>query len=291
VRTLITGGTGHLGAELARQAVRAGHEVTATYATRPGTVPGASWRFLDIRDRAEVMTCARETRPDLVLHTAYRQSDWVTTAVGAAHVASAARGTGARLVHVSSDAVFSGEAVHYGEAAVPDPITPYGAAKAAAEVAVAALDPAAVIARTSLIVGDGGSQHESLVRDLVAGRRDGVLFTDDVRCPVHVGDLASALLELAASARAGIHHVAGADAVSRHELGVLIAHRDGLDPASLRAASRRETGIPGPLDVRLDSTRTQQALRTHLRGARQFLHRPAAPAAPPPPSGPLRELR
>lgn len=271
MRILITGGSGYLGAELARQARGAGHHVVATYATRAGNVSGVEWRFLDVRDRAGVLACAGAVRPDLIVHTAYRQSDWVTTAEGAAHVAAAAAATGARLVHVSSDALFSGEAIHYDETTVPDPITPYGAAKAAAEVAVAALDPSAVIARTSLIVGDGDSQHESLVRDLVSGRRDGLLFTDDVRCPVHVGDLASALLELGASPRAGVHHVAGADAVSRYELGVLVARRDGLDPAALRAGSRREQGIPGPLDVRLDSTRTQHVLRTRLRGARQFL--------------------
>jgi len=271
MRILVTGGTGYLGAELARQAQGAGHDVVTTYATRAGTVPGVEWRFLDIRHGAGVITCARDLRPDLIIHTAYRQSDWVTTANGAAHVATAAVATQARLVHVSSDAVFSGEAVHYDETAVPDPITPYGAAKGAAEVAVAAIDPTAVIARTSLIVGDGDSQHESMVRDLATGRRDGFLFTDDVRCPVHVGDLATALLELAASTRAGIHHVAGADAISRYELGVLIAHRDGLDPESLRAGSRRELRIPGPVDVRLDSTSTQQVLRTQLRGAKQFL--------------------
>ncbi|WP_369406279.1 hypothetical protein [Nocardiopsis trehalosi] len=36
----------------------------------------------------------------------------------------AAAGRAARLVHVSSDAVFSGAQVHYDEAATPAPITP-----------------------------------------------------------------------------------------------------------------------------------------------------------------------
>jgi dTDP-4-dehydrorhamnose reductase len=274
MRILITGGTGYLGAEIARQASGAGHHVAATCATRAGDTPGVDWRFLDIRDPAEVIACTTDLRPDVVVHTAYRQSDWRTTANGAAHVAAAAVASRARLVHVSSDAVFSGEAVHYDETAVPDPITPYGAAKGAAETAVAALDPSAIIARTSLIIGDGDSAHESIVHALAAGRRDGFLFTDDFRCPIHVSDLASALLELAASEHAGVHHVAGADAVSRYELGLLIAHRDGLDPAALRPGNRKEMGIPSPLDVRLDSTRTQQLLCTELRGASQFL-RPA----------------
>ncbi len=115
---------------------------------------------------------------------------------------------------------------------------PYGAAKAAAETAVRPILPAATIARTSLITGDGRSPLEALVRDIASGRNAGVLFTDDIRCPVHVADLAAALLELAALGLRGMQHVAGADAVSRHELGCLIARRDGLDPARLPTATR-----------------------------------------------------
>jgi dTDP-4-dehydrorhamnose reductase len=118
------------------------------------------------------------------------------------------------------------------------------------------------------------------VRALASGAVTGALFTDDVRCPVQVADLASALLELAASPFAGIHHVAGADAVSRHELGVLIARRDGLDQTALPAGLRAGTGLPGPVEVRLDCTWTQSRLTTRLRGARAFL------AAPP--TGPAR---
>jgi dTDP-4-dehydrorhamnose reductase len=150
-------------------------------------------------------------------------------------------------------------------------VTPYGAAKAAAETAVKGIARAAVIARTSLIIGDGDSKHERLVHELAAGAVAGLLYTDQVRCPVHVADLAAALLELAAAPHAGVCHVAGADAVSRHELGLLIAARDGLDPSALRAGTRPAAQLPSPLDVRLDSSRTQARLTTRLRGAREFL--------------------
>ncbi|TDE00926.1 SDR family oxidoreductase [Jiangella asiatica] len=270
---LIAGGSGFLGCELARQARAAGHAVTATFATRAGHFPGIRWLAMDLRHDDEIASALRETRPDVVVNAAYRKADWATTADGAIGLALAATRHGSRLVHVSSDAVFSGADVRYDESASPDPINPYGAAKAAAETAIRLLAPAAVVARTSLIIGDGDSVHEEAVHELATGRRHGVLFTDDIRCPVHVADLAGALLELAASDRSGVCHVAGSDAVSRHELGVLIAERDGLDASALATGRRADTGPPGPLDVRLDSTRTQRTLRTALRGARDFLRR------------------
>ncbi|WP_310526556.1 sugar nucleotide-binding protein, partial [Nocardioides sp.] len=94
---------------------------------------------------------------------------------------------------------------------------------------------------------------------------------DEQRCPVHVTDLAAALVELAGNDLQGVLHVAGAQATSRLELGRLIARRDGLDPASLRGTSRAAARVPGPIDVRLDSTRASQVLNTRLRGAEEFL--------------------
>ncbi|MEU9111729.1 sugar nucleotide-binding protein [Streptomyces sp. NPDC048483] len=270
---LIVGGSGFLGRELAQQASATGHAVTATFATRAGDIPGIHWLSMDLRRSEEIAPALRETQPDVVINAAYRKADWATTADGAICLAMAATSHGSRLVHVSSDAVFSGADVRYDESATPDPITPYGAAKAAAETAIRLCAPAAVIARTSLIIGDGGSVHETFLHDLAAGRRNGVLFTDDIRCPVHVADLARAILELAASDHAGVCHLAGSEAVSRHELGVLIADRDELDASVLTAGCRAGTGSPGALDVRLDSTRTQRTLRTTLRGARDFLRR------------------
>ncbi|HTJ38190.1 MAG TPA: sugar nucleotide-binding protein [Dactylosporangium sp.] len=173
-----------------------------------------------------------------------------------------------RLVHVSSDAIFSGRAGReYTESDEPDPIYPYGAAKAAAETAVRAIDPFAAVVRTSLILGDGNGAHEHLTHDLVAGRVDGALFVDETRKPVHVDDLAAALLELGLGNFAGVINVAGVDAVSRYELGVLVARRDGLDADRIPSAT--SSGRPG--DIRLDVTLATQLLRTRLRGAHEFM--------------------
>lgn len=277
MRLLVVGGSGLLGQEVVRQARRAGHQVTATFHRREIS-PGS--RRLDIRRRADVAALVADVRPEVIINAAYLQADWATTAEGGMHVAAAAGE--ARLVHVSSDAIFSGAADRYDETATPDPITPYGAAKAAAEVAVRGPVADAAIVRTSLIIGPGksptardagGSAGESLierfVRDLATGVREGVLFTDDIRCPVHVSDLAAAILEL--THVPGVHHVAGPDAISRHELGVLIARRDGLDEHALPTALRAASGLPGALAVRLDCAVTQSRLTTRLRGARDFL--------------------
>jgi dTDP-4-dehydrorhamnose reductase len=263
VRLLVTGGRhGYLGRHVVEAARAAGHDV----------VPVGS-ADADVRDAAAVHALLDGVRPDAVVHTAYVQSDWHVTATGSAHLAVAAQRWGARLVMVSSDIVFSGEDLVYDEAAPPDPITAYGAAKAAAETTVLAVCTDAVVARTSLILGDGRSQHERLVHAL-AGGADGVLFEDEGRCPVHVADLAAALVELAGRDVTGVLHVAGGDALSRLDLGRLVARRDGLDAGALRGGSRVALGVPGPVDVRLDSTLARDVLRTRLRGAREFLAAP-----------------
>ncbi|MFH9613304.1 SDR family oxidoreductase [Streptomyces pratensis] len=272
---LIVGGSGFLGSELVRQATGAGHRTAATYRTRPGKAGQVTWHALDLRDPESVDAVVAEVRPGLVVNASSGGADWATTAEGPVRLAMAVARYGGRLVHVSSDAVFSGTRVHYDESCLPDPITPYGAAKAAAETGVVLVQPGAVVARTSLIIGDGQSGHEHAVHRLVAGARTGVLFTDDIRCPVHVTDLAAALMELASGHTSGIHHLGGNQALSRHELGILIARRDGLDGSRLPAGLRADSTHAGALDVRLDSRATQRKLRTTLRGARQFL----APAA------------
>ncbi|MFI9600032.1 SDR family oxidoreductase [Streptomyces sp. NPDC052043] len=280
MRVLVVGGSGFLGQELVRQVVGRGWTAAATHRSGPGSGPAVDWYRVDLRHPRRFEDVLADVAPDAVINASNGQADWAVTADGAAHVANAVANRGCRLVHVSSDAVFSGADVHYGEDALPDPVSPYGAAKAAAETAVRVFLPDAAVVRTSLIIGHGRSAHERAVHALAAGTRTGVLFTDDTRCPVHVVDLAAALLEITESGAPGMFHVAGPDALNRHDLGVLIARRDGLDPDRLAPGLRSDVAPPGNLDIRLACRATQSGLRTRLRGAHEFLAVRAGPRTP-----------
>lgn len=270
MRLLVVGASGFLGAQVCRQAVGAGWSVVGTYHSGPVEVPGVETRRLDVTDRTAVRELVARVRPEAVVGTPYRYGDWAVTADGAAHVAYAAAEAGARLVHVSSDAVHAGRPEPYADDEPPSPIFPYGAAKAAAETAVRVLDPGAVLVRTSLIVGEGSKQIQ-LCREALAGRAS--LFTDELRCPIDVTDLAAAVLELLGTDYAGPLNVAGPDAVSRAELGLLVAAHAGIDPAGMKTTSGAAAGVLRPAEVRLDSTRAAGLLGTRLRGVRELLTR------------------
>ena len=232
---------------------------------------GASRRTgLDITDRAAVLSLFASVRPAAVINVAATlgnaggsaAASWPVNVRGAAHVAAAAAAVGARLVHVSSDAVHAGRPEPYTEADDPSPVFPYGAAKAAAEAAVYAVCPDAVLARTSLIVSDGTaplSRHEETALAMTRGEIPGALFTDEIRCPVPVGGLAAALLTLAAADLTGVINVAGPEPMSRHDLGVRTARRNALDPSDVPAARLSESRATRPAEIVLD---TSHLLRT-----------------------------
>jgi dTDP-4-dehydrorhamnose reductase len=276
-RLLITGGTSYLGREVLRQARTQGWHISAThYSQSPAEAADVAWLPLDIREAGAVDRVVENVRPDAVIHTAFQQSGpdmWDTTALGTHNVASAARTAQARLIHLSSDVIFDGERVlPYTEDDSPDPIIPYGTAKADAEHFVTTAHPEAIVVRTSLIYGFAPiDRHTQFILDIAEGRSAAQLFRDEYRCPIFVGDLAGALLELASTNYRGIIHIAGTECLSRYEFGRLLAAFHGYDPARLSSGLSADQDTRRPRNCQLDVQRARELLRTPLRGIREVL--------------------
>jgi dTDP-4-dehydrorhamnose reductase len=255
MRVFVTGLRGYLGRAIA--------------ALEPDAMGILGRASTDIRDPEAVAAVLDGARPDAVIHTAYLQDGPDAPSInvdGSAVVARAAAQRGLRLIHLSTDVVFSGRLGRPIREDDPvDPVTDYGRTKADGEAAVAAAHPDAAIVRTSLIYGGAElSNHEQRALDPSM-----TFYEDEIRCPTAAPDLAAAVLELAARPDVrGPIHVAGADAVSRLEFARLVAATNGRTPDAIRSA-RRPPDRPG--DLTLDCGKAQSLLATRLRGVREVL--------------------
>ena len=269
---LIVGGTGFLGAELVRRAARRGHTTHATHRQRPiaaDVALTATWHPLDVTDAEAVAALVDAVRPDVVANAAYQQNGPDVDAicnVGAASLASACAAVDARFVHVSTDLVFDGTLGRsYTEADEPSPIMAYGQAKLDGEQSVLDALASALVVRTSIIYGSPDAPQEQLMRRALAD--DSIaFFTDEYRSPVHVTDLAEALLDLADTAAAGVLHLGSASRVDRHAFACALARHAGCDAAALGSRTQDPALGPRPADVSLDSSAAATVLGRALPG-------------------------
>ena len=286
-RILLTGASGFLGSALRRRARGRGPLVPAGRRV-PAGESRAAWCTFDVRDAAATRAAVLEVRPDLVVHAAatMQAEDLEEVIVaGTRAVARAAREAGAKLLHLSTDMVFDGEDPPYDEASVPSPNTPYGAAKARAEAgARAAGEP--LVVRTSLLFAAG--DEDPRTRDLSERLRRGeevVLFTDEVRCPAFVDDVAEslwlAIADVLDGSRPipGVAHLMGPEAMSRWEFGARLLDHLGLATTGVRPGTIRESGLVRPRDLTMRAPHTPARWRAPIRSPRLVLT-PANGGAP-----------
>jgi len=214
VRALILGGTGMLG-----------RAVTAEVRRRGGAALAPSRAQADITDRERLVTLARSFRPGVVINCAAftqvdaceEREDYATAVngTGAGHAAEAAEAVGARLLHLSTDYVFDGEAREpYPEEAPTAPRSAYGRSKLAGEVAVAGYE-SALIVRVSWLFGPGGpSFPATMLRLIRQGQRTLKVVEDQVGGPTYTPFLARALCDLAVTGETGRLHYQNREPVS-----------------------------------------------------------------------------
>ncbi len=269
----ITGANGLIGNYLVQTAPRFAPRWRARALTRDQ---------LDLADFAAVRREFQKDQPQLVIHCAA-----VSTVVAAQKNPDLARrvnvdvtallaGLAADIpfVFFSTDLVFDGRKGNYAEADAVNPLHIYGETKAAAEQIVLK-NSRHIVVRTSLNGGTSRAGNRGFNEDLRFAwqtKRGMTLFTDEFRSPIFAGETARAVWELANQGRTGLFHVAGAEKLSRWQIGQLMAARwPQLNPKITPGSAADFPGPPRALDTSLNIAKVQKVLTVPLPGLTGWL--------------------
>ncbi|CAL8972124.1 dTDP-4-dehydrorhamnose reductase [Cellulomonas sp. T2.31MG-18] len=247
VRWLVVGAAGMLGRDMVAAASGAGYSVRGVDRE---TVDITDPRSVDATLQADgydvVVNCAAWTAVDAA--ESEEASAFAVNAVGPALLARAARRTGSRLVHVSTDYVFGGDAASpYAEATPPSPRGAYGRTKAAGEWAVRAEQPDHLVVRTAWLYGAGGRCFPRTMARLAAERDEIAVVDDQVGQPTWTVDLADLVVRLVqGGAPAGTYHGTSSGATTWFEFARAVMGSAGFSPEKVRPTSSATLALAAP---------------------------------------------
>jgi dTDP-4-dehydrorhamnose reductase len=259
---------------------------------------GVAHADLDIADAAAVGALLSERRPAGVLNAAgFTHVDRCEREPGAAArgnaegpaiLAQACRVAGIRLVHVSTDYVFSGQGQRpYREDDPPAPRSTYGRTKLEGERAVLAASPSFLVVRTSWVFGQGRN-FVAAILDQAARRRSGELsgplrvVDDQIGRPTYAVDLAEGLWRLVEVDASGLYHLANEGAASWWDLARFCLDLAGCRDLEIQRISTGDLKVdaPRPAWSVLDTSKAGSqgvVLRHHRDAVRAYLGSDASP--------------
>ena len=248
MRWLVTGARGQLGTDLQRVLADSTDEVRAV-----------GHAELDIAASRAVTRVIAEFEPDVVFNAAAytavdaAESDedaaYRVNAMGPAVLARTLATHGGRLIHISTDYVFAGDATRPYE--VDDPTGPksaYGRTKLAGEQAVRELLPErSYVVRTAWVYGATGANFVKTMARLERERNTVSIVDDQRGSPTWSADLARALIELGRSdTRAGIYHCTGTGETTWFGFARAIFENLGADPERVLPTTTDAFPRPAP---------------------------------------------
>lgn len=223
MKTLVLGSNGQLGQALADTSPDGANTI------------GLDLPELDVTSAEALLKVCRKTRPAVIInaaaYTAVDQAESeaeLATAVnveGPRHIALAAHESGARMIHISTDFVFDGEATTpYRPDATTNPVSVYGRTKRDGEKAVLEAMPVhAVVVRTAWLYSKTGGNFVKTMLRLMSERDELSVVADQRGTPTWADSLAEAVWALATRTYLnGIYHWTDAGECSWHEFAVAI---------------------------------------------------------------------
>ncbi len=244
-KIFITGGTGLLGHYLLKD-IPQNIEVSATYFPEnknDSIIENCDKYCVDVCDEDMVLSTVERIKPDCIIHTAsIGRVDYIeknkdeakkVNMGGMENIIKACKKSGAKLIYLSSNAIFDGNDPPYREEDEPNPLSYYGQLKVNNEIVLKQSGIRYSIVRPILMYGwNLDVERKNPVTWLVDLLKENkpVNIVSDIFCnPLYAKDCADVIWKIIELDKKGIFHVAGEDEISRYDFACLTAEVFGLN--------------------------------------------------------------
>lgn len=251
-------------------------QITATYHSSIPQGLGCAFIPLDITDAAAVSRLCLDTKPELIIHTAgaanvdFCQNNpdlgYLGNVTGTKNIIETCQAGRIRLIHISSNAVYRGDAPPYGEDSPTEPVNVYGKQKKESDQLVKNSGLNWTIIRPILMYGWSRpwSRRDFVVWILenLKTQKQISLVTDIFENPLSAEVCARAIWKCAENNFTGEFNLAGQDTLNRYQLGQEVAKIFGYD-AGLILPVKNESFkniAPRPANTSFDASKISKAL-------------------------------
>ena len=271
-RILITGVSGLLGNNLAYY-FREDNQITGLYFGHPVTIPDVETRCLNLLDYSETRALVLKLRPDVVMHCASKtdvdqmesekEEGWQANVLATRVLLDALRDLDAKVIHISTDSVYSGLNGPYDEDMEPAPCNWYGKTKLESERLVSQRS-GSLILRTNLY-GWNIQEKMSLAEWFLERLQTDEFtmgFADARFSSIYTFLLAEIIEKCLKRDLVGIYNCACRDSWTKYEFGQQIAEIFGFESEKVLPTSLDDvrSGAKRGKDLRLNVGRLETEL-------------------------------
>ncbi len=274
---LITGATGLLGKSLIESNSRP-HKIIGVYIGKYKISDSENVRYysVDICDKRSMDKIFSENKIGVVIHTAgvadvdfcekHYEAAYRSNVTGTENMIELCIRANAKLVYVSTNAVFDGNNAPYKENDKVNPINKYGMMKVECEKKVSAAFKDSLIIRPILMYGwNNDRERNNLVTSLLIklAKSEAVnMVTDIYDNPLSSHQCADAIWALLENGKHGTYHIAGKDMVNRYEYALAIAEIFGLDNTLIKPvdSSFFSQIAPRPKNTSYDTSKLEKEI-------------------------------
>ena len=285
-RILITGGSGLLGLNWAL-CDRKSYEVVLALHNRDVSLSNTTSVKASFNSLCNIKRCIEEIKPDIIVHAAGITSvenceknpaaALIVNTDLASNISIACSDLNVRLVHISTDHLFSGDYSMATENTPLFPLNVYAATKAEAEVRVLENSPGALVIRTNFF-GWGPSYRPSFSDFIINALREGkevTLFEDVFYTPILAERLIQNIHELLKKDARGIFNIVADERVSKYQFGMAVAEHFDLDTTLIKKGKMKDrlSHVKRPFDMSLSNSKACSLIGHKLGNIDQHIRR------------------